>query len=291
MRPLHKTVVAGAAATLVTTLGIPADAEELGAADGVRYKRSTVTVPASNGQPTHVRGAATCAKGWTAVGGGHTIGGGAGRGIAVGMKVSKRGWSAEAWQADKAASTLTTYAVCVRTGVSEEDQTENELPAGPLSVDQEGACPGGHVVSGGVTYFGGNANDFSLNSGYPVDDSSDQDTVPDDGWHGRVHYTGDGGDGVSVYLVCLGGKLPAYRKTAVTVAAGTTARSKAFCPHGRPVLGGGVRVSGPGGASHVINSRPIDSKDSGKVPDDGWLGAVTNTSDQDLKLTAHAVCR
>jgi hypothetical protein len=27
------------------------------------------------------------------------------------------------------------------------------------------------------------------------------------------------------------------------------------------------------------------------VPDDGWRGAATNTSDQDLTLTVHAVCR
>ena len=204
----------------------------------MRYKRSTVTIPGSSGQPTHARGVATCAKGWKAVGGGHTIRGGDERGIA--------------------------------------GRDEDQQPA---------------VVSGSVTHFGGNAEDFILNSAYPVDDVSDQDTVPDDGWTGRVHDTGDGGDSASVYLVCLGGKLPAYRKTSVTVPAGESARARAFCPHVRPVLGGGVRASGFASASHVVTSRPIDTKDSGTVPDDGWLGAVTNISDRDLKLTVHAVCR
>ena len=58
-----------------------------------------------------------------------------------------------------------------------------------------------------------------------------------------------------------------------------------------PVLGGGVRASGPGDASHVTKSRPIDTGDAGTVPDDGWRGAITNTSDQDLTMTVYAVCR
>jgi hypothetical protein len=291
MRPLHVTVLAGAVA-LAAALGVPAQAEGLGGADGVRYQRGTVTVPAGAGQPTHARGEVTCPKGWTAVGGGHTIRPGGDRGIAAGTKLGNRQWVAEAWQVDGGASTLTAYAVCLRTDrISEEDQTEYELPAGPLSVTQSGSCPGGHVVSGGVTYYGGHAEEFTLNSAYPVDDGSDPDTVRDDGWRGRVQYTGPGGASVSVYLVCLGGRSPAYRRTSVTVPAGESARARALCPRGRPVLGGGVRASGPGSASHVVGSRPVDRSDAGTVPEDGWVGGITNTSAQDLTLTVHAVCR
>ena len=94
------TVAAGAALALVTTLGLPVQAEGLGGADG-------------------------------------------------GMKISNRQWSADAWQRQGAASTLTTYAVCLRTNrISEEDQTENELAAGPMSLTQEGACPGGTWSAG-----------------------------------------------------------------------------------------------------------------------------------------------
>jgi hypothetical protein len=288
-----------AAALVATTTLLPvhsADAEGLGGSDGVRYTRSTVTIPASTGVPTSARGVATCPKGWGAFGGGHTISGGAGRGIAAGMKLTHRQWYAQAWQVDSAATTLTTYAVCLRrtSGIWEEDQTEYDLPAGPLSMDQSGSCPGGRVVSGGVVYNGAHPENFTLNSSNPVDDVSDLDTIRDDGWRGRVYYTGDGaeaGDSVSVFLWCLSGVRPAYRKASVTVPAGQSAGVRAFCPVGRPVLGGGVRVSGAGSASHVINSRPIDTRDSGTVPDDGWRGAATNTSDQDLTLTVHAVCR
>jgi hypothetical protein len=284
-------VLAGTAAILVTTLGLPAQADGLGGADGVRYTRSTVTVPAGTGEPTHARGVATCQEGWEAVGGGHTIRGGEGRGIAVGMKFTHRQWYAEAWQVNSAATSLTTYAVCLRTNlISEEDQTD-ELPAGPLTTNQSGACPGGRVVSGGVTYRFADPENFALNSSFPVDDASDVDTIPDDGWRGRVHYTGAGGESVSVYLVCLDGEHPVYRKASVTVPAGESGGLRAFCPVGRPVLGGGVRASGAGSASHVINSRPIDTRDSGTVPDDGWRGAITNTSGEDLTLTVHAVCR
>jgi hypothetical protein len=284
-----------AAALVATTTLLPvhsADAEGLGGSDGVRYTRSTVTIPASTGEPTSARGVATCPEGWRSVGGGHTISGGAGRGIAAGMKLNDRKWYAQAWQVDSAATTLTTYAICMQTNrIGEEDQTEWYAPTGPQSLDQSGSCPGGRVVSGGVTYWGTDTADFSLNSSYPVDDVSDLDTIRDDGWRGRVHYTGDGQPVAAVYLVCLGGERPTYRQASVTVPAGESAGVRAFCPVGRPVLGGGVRVSGPASASHVINSRPIDTKDSGTVPDDGWRGAATNTSDQDLTLTVHAVCR
>ena len=279
-----------------------AEAEGLGGADGVRYTRSTVTIPASTGEATSARAVATCPKGWWAVGGGQSISRGAGRGIAAGMQLTDRKWYAQAWQVDHAATRLTAYAVCVqRPGwIYDEDKTEYDVPEGPQSLDQSGFCPGGHVVSGGVSYVGASPDgvilpadveDFTLNSSYPIDFSSDPDTIPNDGWRGRVHYTGNGGESVSVFLWCLSGQRPAYRKASVTVPAGESARTRAVCPLGRPVLGGGVRATGPGDASHVINSRPIDTRDAGTVPDDGWRGAVTNTSDQDLTLTVYAVCR
>ena len=288
------TCAAAALATATALLSVQsADAEGLGGSDGVRYARSSVTIPATTGEPTVASAVATCPRGWMSVGGGHTIRGGAGRGIAAGMKLSHRKWYAKAWQVDSADTSLTTYAVCIRNAnsMSEEDQTEHDLPAGPLSVDQSGSCPGGRVVSGGVTYSGAHPENFTLNSSFPADDVSDVDTVRDDAWRGRVHYTGDGGDSASVFLWCLSGVRPAYRKASVTVPAGKSAGIRAFCPVGRPVLGGGVRVSGPGDASHVIDSRPIDTRDSGTVPDDGWRGAASNTSDQALTLTVHAVCR
>lgn len=292
MGALHVTAVAGGLVVLVGSLGLPAQAEGLGGADGVCYVRSTVTVPGGAGASTHAVGVATCANGWKAVGGGHVLGRRTGTGIAAGLKVADRRWSADAWRTGRADTTLTTYAVCLRTeSVSEEDQTEYDLPAGPLAVTRSGSCPGGHVVSGGVSHYGGDPQDFTLTSGYPVDDGSDADTLPDDGWRGRVLYQGDGGDSVSVHLVCLGGPQPAYRKSSVTVPAGATARAKALCPGGRPVLGGGVRASGPAGASHVTGSRPVDSSDAGTVPEDGWLGAVANTSARDVTLTVHAICR
>lgn len=298
------TALAATAALAATTTLLSvqsADAEGLGGANGVRYVRSTVTIPASMGEPTEAHGVATCPKGWRSVGGGQTIRGGEGRGIAAGMKFHNRQWYAQAWQVDSPATSLTTYAVCLRTdGIGEEDQTEYELPEGPLSLDQSGSCPGGHVVSGGSWYVGVapdgvtqavDPEGFTLNSSYPVDDSSDSGTIPDDGWRGRVQYTEDGGDSVSVFLWCLTGQLPAYRKASVTVPAGESARTRALCPLGRPVLGGGARASGAGDASHIINSRPIDTRDAGTVPDDGWRGAITNTSDQDLTMTVYAVCR
>jgi len=86
-------------------------------------------------------------------------------------------------------------------------------------------------------------------SSYPVDDSPDPGTIPDNGWRGRVNYTGNSEPVASVYLLV---------------------------PHR--------------GASFV--SEGLGYRAGGRVrEDDGWRGAVTNTSDQDLTMTGYAVCR
>ena len=109
------TCAAAALATATALLSVQsADAEGLGGSHGVRYARSTVTIPATTGEPTVASAVATCPRGWMSVGGGHTIRAGAGRGIAAGMKLSHRKWSAKAWQGDSADTSLTTYAVCIR---------------------------------------------------------------------------------------------------------------------------------------------------------------------------------
>ena len=37
----------------------------------------------------------------------------------------------------------------------------------------------------------------------------------------------------------------------------------------------------------VFESYPIDGKDKGKIPDDGWTVSVDNTSTQPQKVTAY----
>src|SRR5919107_5645305 len=110
-RTTYATCAAAALAAATTLLSVQsAEAEGLGGSDGVRYTRSTVTIPASFGEPTYAAGVATCPEGWRSVGGGHTISGGEGRGIAAGMKLRYRKWVARAWQVDSADTSLTTYA-------------------------------------------------------------------------------------------------------------------------------------------------------------------------------------
>jgi hypothetical protein len=56
------------------------------------------------------------------------------------------------------------------------------------------------------------------------------------------------------------------------------------------VVGGGVYVQGAATMARLVASRPWDSKDAKKVPDDGWRGGVVNTSQVPLSMTTHAVC-
>ena len=56
------------------------------------------------------------------------------------------------------------------------------------------------------------------------------------------------------------------------------------------MVGGGVQVPGATSSSHVVASRPWDSKDSGTVPDDGWRAGILNEAPHSMELTVHAVC-
>lgn len=153
------------------------------------------------------------------------------------------------------------------------------------------SCPEGDAAVGGGASITGDVAAFSLNDSYPVDDLSDTDTVPDDGWRVHLDYAGQGGDNVTYSVMCLGDTPPAYRSKVVTVPASGSVKTQALCPKGRPAVGGGVFVTGTADKSHLVASRPWDSGDAGKVPEDGWRGGVVNDSGEALSMTVHAICR
>jgi hypothetical protein len=288
-----RVIMAGAAAACLVGVAasMPADADSLGRAGPVRYVVDSVTLPGTQTASAVADTNARCPTGWKSISGGATVRNGGSRALTWSTKDGVRTWYAEAWQSSATATTLRTYAVCLQTSdLTTATTSVFEVPPGPTTVYQTSFCSSGSVVGGGGRPIG-SSDDWELNTSYPVD-GGDEDAVPDDAWRSHYNYTGHGDGGLLVDAVCLGGAAPTYRTGTVMVPGSTSRTAKAACPAGTHVLGGGAYIGGSVGDARVSATRPFDSKDSGTVPDDGWLVTYTNTSAATaLTATAHAFCR
>jgi len=277
----------------LTLGGVHAQADDLGSAGDLRYKSSTGTIPADTSfDPTETKVSTYCNKGWKAISGGITVPYGFPRAIASTTLGGNRPWYSRVWQEYDIATTVVGYAVCLRTQHLDTVTTSiYDLPTSGGQVTDVAYCTDGYVVGGGLRAVG-DAWNYSLNASYPVDSPADQDTVPDDGWRVYTEYDyGADGDTVLVDAVCLDEEKPAYRSETVTSKGSSRTKLKVACPDNRRLIGGGVYMTGASELSHVISTRPWDSKDDGKVPEDGWRGVVSNDSHSDLEMTVHAICR
>jgi hypothetical protein len=287
MRKLGLALALPCAAVLLLAAFPATAAENLGTSHGVRYVRSTVTLPASSGPATTAEARPKCPTGWKAISGGATIEPGANRAISTTTKGGKRYWYVNAWQTTNAPTELGVYSVCMQTtGLDFETNSAFGLTSGPHS--GTASCSSGHAVGGGLRAIG-DAEDYSWNASRP-NDEGDADTVPDDSWTTWFEYTGSGG-GVLYDVICLGGPRPTYVSNAASVAGNSSGGVNAKCPAGTTVIGGTAFVDGTPDQAHVIGSRPWDSADSGHVPDDGWRAAISATTSSGRNVTAWAICR
>ena len=262
----------------------------LGSADGVRYKKATVLFRAHESDPAF-GATAGCDDGWKPVSGGQAIGSGSGQGISDSWPGQDSYWYSGIWRKPDVETRLTTFAVCTRnTDVTTYKQIVSD-PSPNTIVGKDVLCIQGSAVSGTVFKTGDRA-DFTIHSSYPIDSVVDNDLVPDDGWRTYVRYTGDGdGDTVHFGVNCLEDTSLGYHSASATALPHQDLTTKALCPKGSPVLGGGVYAGGAATLSHLMASRPWDNKDQGKVPEDGWRGGIVNDSDNNVLVTVHAICR
>lgn len=280
-----------AAASTVSLVGMagPAAAAGLGQAEDVRYKKITATLAGDAGQPSTANMYGACDNGWTALADGQAVG--AQDRIAVSALSGSSTWLSAVWHQAAAATTVASYATCLKTTKTSQVAAHQQNIAADTSVSGQAMCkPGQAAVSGGPS-SAFDRHDWALNSSFPIDDDTDTDTVPDDGWRIYTQYSGPGGDNVAFNVMCLGGPRPAYRRTSVTLPPFGSATAQALCPKSRPTIGGGTLVNGSTDAAHMVTSRPWDSGDAGTVPEDGWRGGVVNDSGSTLTMTVHAICR
>jgi hypothetical protein len=165
---------------------------------------------------------------------------------------------------------------------------DTPLDPAPSAGRADADCPGGdHVVGGGATIFLP-ISQAHLNSIYPFD-GGDANATPDDGWASRAsNNIGDGKD-LRVFAIC-GSPAPDYRTRSAQVGTGDAVATKARCRGRTHVSGGGVHVTGAPGQAHVNATFPIDGRDRGDAPDDGWRARVSNDSGGGKQMTVFAIC-
>jgi hypothetical protein len=293
-RPMSAALAATAALTALLALtALPADADSLGSAGDVRYKRSTSTIAGDSVNATSAEVTTYCDKGWRPVGGGITVGGSEPRGIASTSLGGQRYWYSEVWHQTATAAKATGHAMCLKTDkLTTGTSSQFDLPDTGGQVTDVATCAEGNAVSGGMRAIG-DATLFRLNASYPVDDDSDVDAKPDNGWQVYTQYSGtdSGADAALIDVVCLGGPAPVYRTADKAAPAHGRTTVRASCPKHRSVISGGIYIDGAAALSWVVSTRPWDGGDADKVPDDGWTATSFNDADFDLAMTAYAVCR
>jgi hypothetical protein len=170
------------------------------------------------------------------------------------------------------------------TYVSDSETALSGQPSAPLA-----ECPAGTKVIGG----GGDALTSSLEgilASAAPGDGPDQDAKPDDFFRVFTHNTTASSSTADVWAICAPGKTR-YERASVNVGVGKAKSQKAKCPGGTKVVGGGVYLTGSNSEIFINATRPWDSRDRGKKPDDGWFVRAANVAGSRKVMTAHAMCR
>ena len=200
-------------------------------------------------------------------------------------------WRAETFNDTASSKQAWVDAVCLRTGTggSQLDYASdgNAIGAGNISTFAGATCSG-RVVGGGANLPGNPANE-ALNSTFPLPPGGDG--TPTNQWSARVR-SSNGPTTLFGFAICLpqGAMKFRYRTTERIIFGGQNRRAVAKCP-----AKGSWRVAGGGMRGVFLTlslTRPWDSGDKGKAPDDGWVvkaGLPSPFSDP-VVVQAWAVC-
>jgi hypothetical protein len=283
--------IGGIAAASVCALALasPADAGSpgptvsLGSAGPIEYLKATsANVNSQSGSP------AECNGGDAVTGGGGAVSGpgeNAGLNATAPIDVGGSGWMAQGRTTGVDPRKVHTYAICSpeaggwSTGTSPLDatgQTNDTLAATE-------SCGPGETIFGGISGSGGDVRVIS--------------THPDaDEWHSFVQNRSLSSANATSWRQCTTAYEPQAREgvAKAKIKGEKSGKATARCKPDEAVLAGGVEIAAGGEpARHTWTTatRPWDSEDRKKVPDDGWLVKAYNyNSDGKVKLTAFALC-
>ncbi|MDX6586402.1 MAG: hypothetical protein QOI31_875 [Solirubrobacterales bacterium] len=258
--------------------------KSLGKAKGLEYRTAMFPSVASQAGAT-----VTCKDETFALGGGGFIDGADGLSELIGSSPADLNPddSANAWQALGTSTTgrdEQTYAICAKEALPFEPGFTS-FPGSPGIQTREVGCPSGRLVSGGI--FNDDGNPVRVLESTPIDNGSDPDSAPDDGWRLVGENTGGSVSTPIIFIACSETAQLTYVSKDKNMPQGALGKSIAKCPNRYAVTGGGFEAQGVGPASGLS---PWDSKDRKKVPEDGWQARVYNASIDTIEVTSTAIC-
>jgi hypothetical protein len=278
-------VAAGMIAAAPASAGTPGPTVSLGTVGGFEYLKATFEdVVSQAGAPI------LCDDGDEPSGGGGTISG-SGKTAALNSSYPFSGPPGDGWQAEgsttgAAGRTVTTYAICGPAAIGPYGTSGGNLsPAGEVGdvATVEDVCEGDEASLAGFRGSGGDVR-FPLSRPDGVLSS----------WSAIAQNLGDEAANANLYRTCTLDYDPVRRSEFVRIDSGESGKVTARCKKSEAVINGGFAstVNGVGQRdTWVTSTRPYDSGDRKKAPDDGWRAKAQNSSDEKVKLTVHAVCQ
>ncbi len=201
------------------------------------------------------------------------------------------GWTGYANNDSGAPQTVTTHAICAKSGSYKYRSKSQPVPDGS-QVAVTVRCPDGTRAAGGGVYIEGTYTGFEVATSAPFD-GPDADTKPDDGWSGSANnVAGVGATAMSTDVICATSGKYRYRSDLKPVADGSQVGLSVGCPDGARAVAGGVAISGSGDTGiSVATSAPSDGSDIDTKPDDGWTGYANNDSGMPQTMSTEAICK
>ncbi len=253
----------------------------VGQSHGVQYwhEEETVTTPPGDGI-----GTVSCPAGTKVSGGGFSQNAFSGV-LNDSFPLGTSGWAVNVKYGFT--GPLETFAICNKgaRSVESKQRTLKATTTRKLSAN----CDADRHVIGGGALISGPLSAARVNSSHPVD-SKDAGRKPDDGWKARAVNLLSSDLDFEVFAICAN-RQPTYKKTKLALGPSGTSGNSVFCPPGKVVLSGGIKLNGPADETEIHFVAPRDGPDDGDLLDDGWLANAGNEAGGTQKtLTAYALC-
>ena len=280
---------------LIVAAGLVTAAAPAGAAAGsdIVYRDKTVALPAKTfGQTLTVR----CPRGSVVVGGGSFNGGVFGGSTLLGSypvdgddrdKDPDDGWRSVANNPTKTKYTLSTFVAC-RYGAGVTYQSSfGDLE--PLERERGAAyCQSGDSIVGGGGRIAPTNRRAHLEGSHPVDDQTDGDASPDNGWNVAVSNPSQTKVTLRTWAICAN-ETVSYVPDPRLVPANTASTITTLCPAGTESSGGGF-ISQLGRPFVLVMTKPYDTTDSNNVRYNGWSVTAYNTASVAENINVIAIC-
>ncbi len=266
--------------------GTPGPTVSLGSAGGFEYLKSTFEDVVSQ-----AGAGALCDGGDSPTGGGGTI---SGPGATAALNASHpfTGPPGDGWQAEGSASDtgrrVTTYVICGSVDATYNVGTSPLSAAGQIGdvVPLSDVCgPGENALAG----FEGEGGDVRFPASYPSERYAS--------WAATARNFANTPASATQYANCFSDDeyKPKRRTESAKIPPGKAGKVTARCKSSEAAIAGGFLAATSGGdVEHdawVTSTRPFDSTDKRRTPDDGWTARAQNDGDAKVTLTVYAGCQ